>query len=125
MLMNWISESRVTSDSFLWRDGLAQWQLASELFPDLFVTEKRINAPLASDGMEQTNEVDLRESTTLRPGAILRKRMHKRRQQLMTVILLATISLILLSILIFVLVFQSAKPNQVSDFPLHIRTMNA
>ena len=125
MLMNWISESRVTSDSFLWRDGLAQWQLASELFPDLFVTEKRINAPLASDGMEQTNEVDLRESTTLRPGAILRKRMHKRRQQLMTVILLATISLILLSILIFVLVFQSAKPNQVSDYPLHIRTMNA
>ena len=115
MLMSWIAESRVTADSFLWRDGLPQWQLASELVPELFVAEKPAIAPLHSDRMEQTNEMALSGSPTIRSGAVLKKRMQKRRQQVTTVILLATISLILLSILIFVLVFQVSKPPQASN----------
>jgi len=43
---------------------------------------------------------------------VLRKRAQKRRQQLTMVILLATISIVLLGILIFVLVFQAAKKPQ-------------
>ncbi len=115
MLMNWIAESRVTADSFLWRDGLAQWQLASELVPELFVAEKPAIAPLPSDRIGQTNEMALSGSPTIRSGAVLKKRMQKRRQQVTAVILLATISLILLSILIFVLVFQVSKPPQASN----------
>lgn len=111
--MNWIAESRVTADSFLWRDGLAHWQLASELVPELFVTENPAMVPLPSDKIGQTNEVALNASPTIRSVAVLKKQMRKRRQQVTTVILLATISLILLSILIFVLVFQVAKPSQV------------
>ncbi len=112
MLMNWIAESRVTADSFLWRDGLAHWQLAIELVPELFITEKPAMVPLPSDKIGQTNEVALNVSSTIRSGAVLKKQMRKRRQQVATVVLLATISLILLSILIFVLVFQVAKPLQ-------------
>lgn len=115
MIMNWIAESRVTADSFLWRDGLAQWQLASELVPELFVAEKPAIAPLPSDRIGQTNEMALSGSPTIRSGAVLKKRIQKRRQQVTTVILLATISLILLSILIFVLVFQVTKPPQASN----------
>ena len=113
MLMNWIAESRVTADSFLWRDGLAQWQLTSELLPELFVPEKSSIATTSSNTSAQSNEVSLNGSSSIRSAAVLKKRMHKRRQQVRTVILLATISLVLLSILIFVLVFQVAKPPQV------------
>ena len=118
LLMNWITESRVTAESFLWRDGLVQWQLASELVPELFVTEKTTNVPLPSDKIGQINEVDLHRSPTIRSGAVLKKRMQKRRQQLTAVILLATISLILLSVLIFVLAFQAAKPQAVKPPPI-------
>jgi len=55
-------------------------------------------------------EISLVVSSTLTSGAILKKRLQKRRQQITMIILLASISLILLSILIFVLIFQVAKP---------------
>ncbi len=121
LLVSWIAESRVTGDSFLWRDGLAQWQLASELLPELFDNLKSGMATLPLPGLNESTFLDLSDanmnseisiagSSTLLPGAVLKKRLQKRRRQLTMIILLASISLILLSILIFVLIFQVAKP---------------
>ncbi len=121
LLVSWIAESRVSGDSFLWRDGLAQWQLASELLPELFVNEKPGMAILPLPGLNENSNTDRSEanknseiclvgSSSLRSGAVRKKRLQKRRQQLTMIILLASISLILLSILIFVLIFQVAKP---------------
>ena len=121
LLVNWIAESRVTWDSFLWRDGLAHWQLASELLPELFVNEKPRMALLPSLGPNKntitiqsdannSSEISLAGSSTLTAGSVLKKRLQKRRQQLTLIVLLSSISLILLSILIIVLFFQVAKP---------------
>lgn len=121
LLVSWIAESRVTGDSFLWRDGLAQWQLASELLPELFDNLKSGMANLPLPGLNESTFLDLTDanmdseisivgSSTLLTGSVLKKRLQKRRRQLKMIILLASISLILLSILIFVLIFQVAKP---------------
>ena len=130
LLMNWITESRVTADSFLWREGLAQWQIASQLVPELFSSQlpvpamaTSLNAILSADRSEAANtklEMQLDAQPTIRSAAVLKKRMQKRRQQLTMVIVLASVSLILLSILIFVLVFQVGKSSQtgpVSSYP--------
>jgi len=122
LLMNWITESRVTADSFLWREGLAQWQLASLLVPELFsslhpvpamaTSPNEILSADRSDAANTKSDIRLDGQPTIRSGAVLKKRMQKRRQQLTMVILLASVSLILLSILIFVLVFQVGKLPQ-------------
>ena len=118
LLMNWIGESRVTSESFLWREGMEQWQLASELLPELFRSNTDTKVPSSvpplqpplSAGFDDANvrnfDIGLTGTPTSATGAMLRKRMQKRRRQLTMVIILATLSLILLSILIFVLVFR-------------------
>ena len=92
LLVSWIAESRVTGDSYLWRDGLAQWQLARELLPELFVNEKQGRAILPSPGLNEitftdrsdankNSEISLAVSSTLTSGAMLKKRLQKRRQQ--------------------------------------------
>ena len=118
LLMNWIGESRVTSESFLWREGMEQWQLASELLPELFQSNADTKVPTSvpplqpslSAGFDDADvrnfDIGLTGIPTSATGAMLRKRMQKRRRQLTMVIILATLSLILLSILIFVLVFR-------------------
>ncbi len=116
LLMRWIAESRVTADSFLWREGMEAWQSANALVPEFFENVKQITPSDLSllpsqkastdDGIAIDTDVVLSEMSSLVPGALLKKRMQKRRQQLRMVIVLATVSLILLSILIFVLVFQ-------------------
>ena len=131
LLMNWITESRVTADSFLWREGLAQWQLASLLVPELFsslhpvpVMATSLNEILSADRSDAGNiksDIRLDGQPTIRSGVVLKKRMQRRRQQLTMVILLASVSLILLSLLIFVLVFQVAKPPQTGPVSLHSR----
>ena len=141
-LVSWIAESRVTSDSFLWREGLEEWQLASKLLPELFVDEKPETASLTkqvlsinesvdlSDASKKNIEISLVGPSTISSGALLRKRIQKRRQQLTMIIVLASISLVLLSILIFVLVFQAARPaatvgslsRQLLDFSMRPRS---
>ena len=122
MLVSWIAESRVTSDSFLWREGLEEWQLASKLLPELFVDEKTETASLPKPILSANESVDLSNVTKanlefslvgasiISSGTLLKKRIQKRRQQLTMIIVLASISLILLGILILVLVFQVARP---------------
>ncbi len=133
LLMNWITESRVTADSFLWREGLAQWQAASELVPDLFAgptvpaMATSLNEILSADRIEGAivkSDIGLDGTPSIRSGAVLKKRMQKRRQQLTMVILLASISLILLSILIFVLVFQVSKPPLTSPVSSHLEKID-
>jgi hypothetical protein len=35
VMRTWLSEGRVSSDSFVWRDGWTDWRIAGQLFPDL------------------------------------------------------------------------------------------
>ena len=122
LLVSWIAESRVTSDSFLWREGLDEWQQASKLLPELFADEKPESASVSKQILSVNESVDLTDASkknlelslvgpsTVSSGALIKKRIQKRRQQLTMIIVLASISLILLCILIFVLVFQVARP---------------
>lgn len=122
LLMTWIGEARVTPESFLWREGMGQWQIARELVPELFQsnTDTKVIAsvpplpppsPASFDVADEKNfDIGLTGTPTSAMGAMLRKRMHKRRRQVTMVIILAAISLILLSVLIFVLVFRVTAP---------------
>ena len=111
LLMDWIVERRVTLDSFLWREGMPQWQSANELIPELFKAEPPLIPPVPING-EPSIEKSLSSLTTSGPvpsGLVKKKKEQKRRQQLTVVILLGVVSLILLIALVFVLVFQNAK----------------
>jgi hypothetical protein len=35
VMRSWLTEGRVSSDSFVWRDGWTDWRIAGQLFPDL------------------------------------------------------------------------------------------
>lgn len=116
LLISWVAESRVTPDSLLCQQGSNQWQMANELLPELFATNTVLRAlPEAKNvlelGAQQSSGVD---PAVIRSGAVLRKKMQKRRKQLTMVVLLATVSFVLLSILIYVLVFQVEKPTVVN-----------
>lgn len=99
LLMEWIAEKRVTQDSYVWREGMAQWQQAIGLLPELFGQP----TPPAMDS------VGLAAPATVASGLVKKKREQKRRQQWTAIILLGALSLILLSILIFVLLFPASK----------------
>jgi hypothetical protein len=114
LLMSWIAESRVTADSLLCQEGVGHWQMASDLLPELFATASpdsnnvlETGVPIPSYSVSPTSVVD---PAVIRSGAILKKKIQKRRQQLNMVILLAALSFVLFSILIYVLVFQVGKP---------------
>ena len=122
LLLAWIAESRVTAESYLWREGFADWQLASELVPELFPSAKShlLNPPSLTDILAGAPLNSVQNLTDLKPdagsatraGLMMKKQMQKRRQQLTMIVILAVVSLILFGILIFVLVFQATKPPQ-------------
>ena len=122
LLMSWITESRVTAESYLWREGFADWQLASELLPELFQEAsgpsiappslKEILSDEPSNPTPGVLEMNPDSASATRAGLLLKKQMQKRRQQLIMIVMLAVISLILFGILIFVLVFQATKSPQ-------------
>ncbi len=122
LLLAWIAESRVTAESYLWREGFADWQLASELVPELFPSAKSplLNPPNLTDILAGAplnsvpNLTDLKPDagSATRAGLVMKKQMQKRRQQLTMIVILAVVSLILFGILIFVLVFQATKSPQ-------------
>lgn len=43
-MRSWLSEGRISSDSFVWRDGWADWRIAGQLFPNL----QGVAAPVAT-----------------------------------------------------------------------------
>jgi hypothetical protein len=114
LLMDWIGEKRVTSDALLWREGMAQWQAASELVPEVFGPPKPselelVNSSLGSHvGSEPSAILATTTSGTaaLAPSGLAKKRREqKRRQQIIAIAVLSALSLILLTVLLFVLLF--------------------
>lgn len=124
LLMDWVRERRVTSDSLLWCEGMAHWQLATELLPDLFSQPKESMQPVSLGGdsgklftIESATSTSapsaapaLQQSAALTAIA-LKKKSQKRRQQLNVVILLGIVSAILLCVLVYVLFFQVTKAS--------------
>ena len=119
LLMEWIAERRVTSDSFLWCEGMPQWQAATDLIPELVSPESRkppTSKEVSMQVSEQstTNVIDLlslEPTGTVASGLVKKKREQKRRQQLTAVILLGAVSLILFGVLIYVLLFRVAASS--------------
>ena len=115
LLMEWIAERRVTSDSFLWCEGMPQWQAATDLIPELVSPYTR-KPPASMEASEQTttNVVDvlsLEPTESVASGLVKKKREQKRRQQLTAVILLGAVSLILFGVLVYVLLFRVAASS--------------
>ena len=119
LLMEWIAERRVTADSFLWCEGMPQWQAATDLIPELVSPESRkppTSKEVSMQVSEQstTNVIDLlslEPTGTVASGLVKKKREQKRRQQLTAVILLGAVSLILFGVLIYVLLFRVAASS--------------
>lgn len=132
LLMAWIAECRVTAESYLWREGFADWQLASELVPELFQGSSGTSkAPpslteILSDGASNPSVMEIKpdSASATRAGLLLKKQMQKRRQQLMMIVMLAIVSLILFGILIFVLVFQATKSPQPAQSHIPSETLS-
>ena len=122
LLLAWVTESRVTAESYLWREGFADWQLASELVPELFPSAKSslMDTPSLTDILAGAPSNSTQNLTDLKPDSgsatraalVMKKQMQKRRQQLTMIVILAVVSLILFGILIFVLAFQATKSPQ-------------
>jgi hypothetical protein len=108
LLMDWIQERRVTSDSLLWKEGTPNWQLASDLLPELYAATK--SAILETSPLFGPSVVDLEEEAKRGVSKGTSKRQSKkRRQQLTMVIILGLVSLLLFVALIVVLVIQANK----------------
>ena len=113
LLMEWIRERRVTSDSFLWREGQIQWQSAGELIPELFAIgsapgsspEDRLDSIEIHRGQTEIDSVNSEAAS----GLVKKRQIKKRRQQMIAVAILGTISLILLVVLVLVLASQLSK----------------
>jgi phage FluMu protein Com len=119
LLMEWIAERRVTSDSFLWCEGMSQWRAATDLIPELVSPDMRkppASLETSMAGSEQTTTtmgdvLSLEPTGTVASGLVKKKREQKRRQQLTAVILLGAVSLILFGVLIYVLLFRVAASS--------------
>jgi len=116
LLLSWIQESRVTADSFLWREGMAEWMVAKELVPVLFPNQSDDSNSISGARAESLQPVTqlfpvpdasrTKEQPVGPSDIAIKKRMKQQRKQLTLIILLSTISLVLLGVLIFVLFFQ-------------------
>jgi hypothetical protein len=123
LLHEWIQERRVTDDSYLWCEGMQDWKLAADLFHDRFA--KLDSAGIAvSSNAEQIVEAeepsliddelhsnsDTGPELTISPAGIaIKKKVKKRQQQWMFVVILGVVSLLLFIALVYVLFFQATK----------------
>ncbi|MEQ1829465.1 MAG: DUF4339 domain-containing protein [Pirellula sp.] len=124
LLMDWILEKRVTQDSFLWREGMPQWQLALELVPELFDPPKLGEAPpklgeAPTVPAPVSDTISISQSANSVSELAKKRREKKRRQQLTVVIVLSILSFVLLVILIFVLLFPPLKPTATTSHIVH------
>ncbi len=53
---NWLQDNRVSADSFVWRDGWPQWQLAGDVFVEYFGADWRIVQASADSGASGLSE---------------------------------------------------------------------
>jgi predicted nucleic acid-binding Zn ribbon protein len=124
LLMDWIAERRVTADSYLWHEGMPQWQLASLVAPEgatkldkVTASEPKptyvpaitppcsIETPMLGAGLGAPSPTD--SSISAVRGAALLKKHKQRRKQRMMVTVLAVASVVLLGVLLAVLFFQN------------------
>lgn len=116
-LINWISQRRVTADSYLWRDGMEIWRIAVEMIPDAFVATPDSSPDLIApppvslpDALPPVTESEKDKETQLPNAAIAKakanldqRRKKKRKQTWIILGLLATIALALIATLVVVL----------------------
>ncbi len=116
-LNSWISQRRVTADSYLWRDGMEVWRIAVEMIPDAFVAAPGVSPdsiapPPVSlpDALPPVTESEKDKETQLPNPAIAKakanldqRRKKKRKQTWIILGLLATIALALIATLVVVL----------------------
>lgn len=101
----WISQRRVTPDSYLWREGMEIWSSAMELIPEAFVSESAppavappVNAPIA------TAVESIPNPALAKAKANLEQRRKKKRKQTWIILgLLGAITVCLLATLFVVL----------------------
>lgn len=115
LLATWIDENRITADSYLWRDGMEQWQLASELLPEVFPTPTPA-APVpttsaASASPASSAEDDLLQaagpaSLALNKASVAIKRRRQQTQQWLILGVLVAIALALTGVLVYILYFK-------------------
>jgi len=114
MLVDWITERRITADSFLWREGMESWMSAVEVIPERFgpipiapvTAASGTISPTSAPASDVANEL-LREAS---PGsmasskaAVSTKKKRQQRQQWIVLGLLVTIALSLAAALIYIL----------------------
>lgn len=115
LLATWIDENRITADSYLWREGMEQWQLASELLPEVFPTTAPSSPaptpPVASAASASAAEDDLLQaagpsSLALNKASAAIKRRRQQTQQWLILGVLVAIALALIGVLIYILYFK-------------------
>lgn len=116
LLRTWISESRITASSLVWRDGWAQWRTASEVLVEFGAKE---HGTVTSAGTVETTagfslppgevpaaramgaaSADSPLSGDSKIGKLRGKRSHKR---LLTISALFALSVVLIGVLIYIL----------------------
>lgn len=110
MLADWIVERRVTPETFLWREGMETWQLATLVVPDVFgspVPTSGMLLPPAVDELEPTLPDIAKEaskgSLAAAKAALATKRKRQRIRSRVILGLLITIAIVLVTTLFVVL----------------------
>ena len=118
----WLTESRVTRDSLVWRDGWPQWLMASEAFPEYFGPSYAataqvpgpLNSPIApapvahspaaySPVSEQTGASEFVAPVTLSDRTLAARKRQRKKNYMIMIGVLATISIGLVVALVLVL----------------------
>jgi hypothetical protein len=110
--MEWITQRRVTSDSYLWRDGMETWQLADELLPELFAPETTpsdasaglppVSLPVPSPESQLAKEASKGSLATAKAN-LLQRRKKKQMRTWIVIGLLILIAVCLIALLAVVL----------------------
>jgi hypothetical protein len=107
----WLTESRVTRDSLVWRDGWPQWLVASEVFTDYFRSEVPQFAvptltpslPPHVDQTEQMLAPEFVAPTSLSDRTLAARKRQRKKNYMITIGILAAISVGLVIALVAVL----------------------
>jgi phage FluMu protein Com len=108
----WLTENRVTRDSLVWRDGWPHWLVAGDVFVDYFgAAVPQSPAPLAGSALSppsatspvESSPLDFVAPVTLSERTLAARKRQRRRDYLLLIGLLATISIGLVIALIALL----------------------
>jgi hypothetical protein len=107
VMQRWIDEGRVTSDSYVWRDGWPDWRLASDALPSLAGPAPQ--ATTAASARPATSPTAIVPAQSIPPttaATLLRYQKKKRsRRGIWTaaVVLLSVLAMVLIVLLVLVL----------------------